>query len=60
MSAHYLLNLLHEYEKIVKMRGLPNILFLFRNEFNKFNKVGAQTLGSIYHMTLKCISSFLF
>ena len=38
MSAHVLLNLLIELGKRDKMRGLPNILFLFRNEFNKFNK----------------------
>ena len=33
------------------MRGLPSILFLFRNEFNKFNKTRARMLDSIYHMT---------
>ena len=33
------------------MRGLPSILSLFRNEFNKFNKTGARMLDSIYHMT---------
>ena len=38
MSAHVLLNLLNELGKIDKMRGLPSILFLFCNEFNKFNK----------------------
>ena len=37
MSAHVLLNLLNEFGKKVKMRGLPSILSLFRNEFNKFN-----------------------
>ena len=35
------------------MRGLPSILSLFRNGFNKFNNTGAQTLDSIYHMTLQ-------
>ena len=35
------------------MKGLPSILSLFRNEFNKFNNTGAQMLDSIYHMTLK-------
>ena len=35
MSAHVLLNLLNELGKRDKMRGLPSILFLFRNEFNK-------------------------
>ena len=38
MSAHVLLNLLKELGKKDKMRGLPSILSLFRNEFNKFNK----------------------
>ena len=34
MSAHVLLNLLNELGKRDEMRGLPSILFLFRNEFN--------------------------
>ena len=34
MSAHDLLNLLNELGKRDKMRGLPRILSLFRNEFN--------------------------
>ena len=38
MSAHVLLNLLNELGKSDKMQGLPSILSLFRNEFNKFNK----------------------
>ena len=33
------------------MRGLPSILSLFRNEFNKFNNTRAGMLDSIYHMT---------
>ena len=53
MCAHVLLNLLNELGKIDKMRGLPSILSLFRNEFDKFNNTGAQKLDSIYHMTLK-------
>ena len=40
MSAHVLLNLLNELGKRDKMRGLPSILPLFRNEFNKFNNTG--------------------
>ena len=32
MSAHVLLNLLNELGKRDKMRGLPRILSLFRNE----------------------------
>ena len=40
------------------MRGLPSILSLFRNEFNKFNNTRARMLDSIYHMTntLKSLS----
>ena len=51
MSAHVLLNLLNELEKRDKMRGLPSILSLFCNEFNKFNNTRARMLDSIYHMT---------
>ena len=51
MSAHVLLNLLNELGKTNKMRGLPSILSLFRNEFNKFNNnTRARMLDSIYHM----------
>ena len=52
MSAHFLFNLLNEFRKRDKMRGLPRILSLFRNELNKFNNKRAQMLDSIYHMTL--------
>ena len=55
MSAHVLLNLLNELGKRDKMRGLPSILSLFRNEFNKFNNTRARMLDSIYHMTLKIL-----
>ena len=48
MSAHVLLN---ELGKRDKMWGMPSILSLFRNKFNKFNKTGAYMLDSIYHMT---------
>ena len=58
MSAHVLLNLLNELGKRDKMRGLPSILSLFRNEFNKFNNTGARMLDSIYHMT-NTLKSFL-
>ena len=37
MSTHVFLNLLNELGKGEKMRGLPRILSLFRNELNKFN-----------------------
>ena len=53
MRAYVLLNLLNKLGKRDKMRGLPSILSLFRNEFNKFNNTGARMLDSIYHMTLK-------
>ena len=52
MSAHVLLNLLNELGKRDKKRGLPSILSLFRNEFNKFNKTRARILVSTYRMTL--------
>ena len=55
MSAHVLLNLLKELGKRDKMRGLPSILSLFRNEFNKFNKTRARMLDSIYHMTFRIL-----
>ena len=44
MSAHVLLNLINELRKRDKMRGLPSILSLFRNEFNKFNNSRARIL----------------
>ena len=55
MSTHVLLNLLNELGKRDKMRGLPSILSLFRNEFNKFNNTRARMLDSIYHMTLRLL-----
>ena len=53
MSAHVLLNFLNKLGKRDKMRGLPSILSLFCNKFNKLNNTGARMLDSIYHMTLK-------
>ena len=54
MSAHVLLNLLNELGKRDQMRGLPSILSLFHNMFNKSNNTGARMLDSIiYNMTLK-------
>ena len=55
MSAYVLLNLLNELGKRDKMRGLPSILSLFRNEFDKFNKTRARMLDSIYHMALRLL-----
>ena len=60
MSAHVLLNLLNKLGKRDKIRGLPSILSLFHNEFDKFNKARARMLDSIYHMTLRLVEiSFL-
>ena len=58
MSAHVLLNLLNELGKRDKMRGLPSILSLFRNKFNKFNNTRARMLDCIYHMTNTLKSEF--
>ena len=58
MSAHVLLNLFNELGKRDKMRGLPSILSLFRNEFNKFNNTRARMFDSIYHMTNTLKSHF--
>ena len=58
MSAHVLLNLLNESEKKDEMRGLPSILSLFRNDFNKFNNTRARMLGSLYNMTNTLKSNF--
>ena len=53
MSVHVLLNLLNELGKIDKMRGLPRILSIFPNSFNKFNNTRARMLDSVYRMTLR-------
>ena len=42
MSAHVLFSILNELGKRDKMRGLPSILSLFCNEFNKINNTGAK------------------
>ena len=59
MSAHVLLNLLNEFRKRDKMRGLPSILSLFSTEFNKLNNTGARKLDSVNHMTSKLITNHL-
>ena len=59
IAAHGLLNLLNELGKRNEMRGLPSILSLFCNEFNKFNNTRARMLDSIYHMTLKILKSLI-
>ena len=60
MSVHVLLNLLNEFGKRGKMRGLQSILSLFSDEINKFNNTKARMLDSIYHMTLKSFWNHIF
>ena len=60
MSAHVLLNSLNKLGKRENMRGLPSILSLFCNEFNKFNNTGPQMLDSIYHRTLTLLKNQFF
>ena len=52
MSAHVLLNLLNEFGKRDKMRGLLSILSLFCNEFDKFNNTRARMLDSFYYIPI--------
>ena len=52
MSALVLLILLNELGKRDKMRGLPSILYLFRNKFDKFSNTRARMLYDI-KITLK-------
>ena len=56
-KCSFLLDLLNEFGKRDKMRGLPSNLYLFRNEFyNKFNNTGARMLDSIqYLMALRLL-----
>ena len=51
MSAHVLVILFNELGKGDKMRGVPSIQSLFRNEFNKFNNTRARMLDSMYHLS---------
>ena len=51
MIAHVLLDLLNELRKRDQMRGLPSILSLFRNKFNKFNNTRVRMLDFSFHMT---------
>ena len=55
MSARFLLNLLNELGNSDKMQGLPSILSLFRNKFDKFNNTRVRMLDSIYHLTLRLL-----
>ena len=55
MSAHVLLMVLNELGKRDKMRGLPSILSLLRNEFKKIKNTRARMLHYIYHMALRLL-----
>ena len=59
MSAHVLINLLNELRKRDKMRGLPSILSLFHNEFNKFNNTRARMLDYFDHTSLKVLQNLI-
>ena len=60
MSAEVLLNFSKKVGKRDKMQGLPSILSLFHNKFNKFNNMGALMLDSIYRMTLRLLKNHIF
>ena len=60
MSAHTLMNLLNKLRKRDKMLGLPSILSLSRNEFNKFNNTGAQMLKFYLSYDIKIILKSYF
>ena len=55
MGDYVLLNLLNELWIRDKMRGLPSISSLFRNEFNKSNNTRTRMLDSICHMTFRLL-----
>ena len=57
MSAHVLLNLLNELGKRDKMRDMWSILYLSRNESNKFNNTRVRMLDSTYHIALIILTS---
>ena len=48
------------FGKSDKMKGLPSMLLLFRNMFNKFNNTGARILDFIYYMTLQIHKNHIF
>ena len=60
MSAQVLFNLLNKFGKRDEIRGLPSILSLFCNKFNKFNNTRACMSDSVYHMALKYTKNRIF
>ena len=51
MSDHVVFEFIKRVGNIDQMQGLPSILSLFRNQFNKSNNTRARMVDSIYHMT---------
>ena len=52
--------IINKLRKSDKMWGLPSILLLFCNVFNKFNNTQARMLDSIYHMKLRLLKNCIF
>ena len=52
--------LIERVEEKKRCEGLPSILSVFPNEFNKFNNSGARVQDSIYHMALNHIFFEIF
>ena len=42
------------------MQGLPSIVLLFLNKFDKFNTTGTRMIDSIDRMTLKLLLNHIF
>ena len=55
MSAHVLLKLLNKLGQEIKREACRAFHLFFCNEFNRFNKIRARMLDSIYHMTVRLI-----
>ena len=55
-----IIEFIKQVEEKIKMLGLPSILNLFRNKFNKFDNTGALMLDSIHHTNLKLIKNHIF
>ena len=59
MGVPVSLHLISEFRKRDKMRSLPSILSLFRNEFNQFSNTGLRLLESLCHMTLRLLLNLI-
>ena len=53
MSTHVLLNLSNEWGKTIKCESCRAFYRFFATSLDKFINARAQTLDSIYHMTIK-------